>query len=72
MEKLKPCPFCGANKPLLTIKEEEVFTEVGFNKNTYKKVKRFRISCYDIEQKHYYESEQEAIQAWNTRTEATK
>ena len=60
-DKLKPCPFCGSS------------TNVEKFKDTFNRIK-FGIECYypDCAIQPFtawYADEQEAIEAWNTRTQ---
>lgn len=56
MDELKPCPFCGA--------------EGDINYNYDKKFAPYCINedCFLNELNHGFETEQEAIEAWNRRT----
>lgn len=54
MFKLKPCPFCGGEAQILIIKEQK-FHSVRC------------IKCRTLTD--IYETEEEAIEAWNRRAE---
>lgn len=60
MDKLKPCPFCGA--------------EGDINYNYDKKFAPYCINndCFLNELDHGFETEQEAIKAWNRRMNESK
>ena len=62
--KLKPCPFCGGEAELLDEngKEDMFFVQC---KNIWK-------GCKVLAFTHDYLTEQEAIEAWNRRTEGEK
>ena len=67
MDELNPCPICGEQKRLEII-SQKMFTEYGaFNNHTFKEIDTYHVKCFDIEQIKYYPTEQEAIEAWNTR-----
>lgn len=54
-EKLKPCPFCGG--------EAEITKTYAFDYYFYVGCQRCRVET------GYYDTEEEAINAWNTRVE---
>lgn len=56
MSELKPCPFCGGEGCI----QKHVF--VGYTDT-------FGVVCLDCccETRQFYETEAEAIEAWNTR-----
>ncbi len=58
MDKLKPCPFCGGEGCV----QEHVFKGLT---NTY------GVVCLDCcaEIRQFYRTEEEAIKAWNRRTD---
>lgn len=63
MQQLKPCPFCGADGKLVNIPD----CNGSLN---------WAVICGDIRCKvcpctSYHETEQEAVDAWNTRAERT-
>lgn len=60
MEELKPCPFCGGEAKINRIV------------NTFYQYARYFSSCTRCSaESKMFETEQEAIEAWNTRTERT-
>ena len=59
-EKLKPCPFCGGEAKINRIV------------NTFYQYARYFSSCTRCSaESKVFETEQEAIEAWNTRAERT-
>ena len=58
MGELKPCPFCGG--------EAEVLSSIRLNEQT------FFAWCDNCESRgYYYNTEADAVEAWNTRSERT-
>ena len=60
-EKLKPCPFCGSEAEVRTDENDEYYVSC---------TECFALVGYCADTWAEYETEEEAIDAWNTRTEA--
>lgn len=58
-KELKPCPFCGCE-------EQEVKNDVGVGN------KMFLVLCNCGAETDYHQSEQGAVNHWNTRTESAE
>jgi len=73
IEELKPCPFCGE---IPKVTHEKSFTSLEFNKNypnngrnLYLERETYSIECTCCQQTKGYFTEDEAITAWNRRTQ---
>ena len=63
MAELKPCPFCGGEVVQHHATSEELCIDLGY---------RFfceKLCCMQVK---YYETKEEAIEAWNRRAEDGK
>ena len=73
MDELKACPFCGE---IPQVTHEKSFTSLEFNKNypnngrnLYLERETYSVECVCCKQSKAYFTEEEAIAAWNRRTQ---
>jgi len=73
MDELKACPFCGE---IPQVTHEKSFTSLEFNKNypnngrnLYLERETYSVECVCCKQSKAYFTEEEAITAWNRRTQ---
>lgn len=74
MEELKPCQFCGSENCETYKVDETVFSQNQYltMREDMMKLILWGAGCYDCSAQVYgFDTEQEAIEAWNTRAERT-
>ena len=74
MAELKPCPFCGGENCETYKVDETVFSQNKYLtlREDMMKLILWGTGCYDCSAQIYgFDTEQEAIEAWNTRAEKT-
>ena len=64
MDKLKPCPFCGA-EPVITVKDNDEYNTLNDNYD----IQCGTENCYlEFGADWFHESIEKAVEQWNNRT----